>query len=130
MLSESSLVCWKCGASLEALSLPLRRLEVCPECDSELHVCRMCRFYDPNSIDQCTQEDAEEVREKERANFCDYYKPRPGAYQSRDTSQSDAAKDKLDALFGDSPSDKQRTVESPSSSRQELDDLFKSDSEK
>ncbi|MDJ0958368.1 MAG: hypothetical protein QNI91_15985 [Arenicellales bacterium] len=130
MLSESSLVCWKCGASLETLSLPLRRLDVCPECDSELHVCRMCRFFDPNSIDQCTQEDAEEVREKERANFCDYYKPQPGAYQSRDTSQSDAAKDKLNALFGDSSGDGSQSTESSSSPRQELEDLFKPNSEK
>ena len=90
----------------------------------------MCRFYDPNSIDQCTQEDAEEVREKERANFCDYYKPRPGAYQTSDTSQSDAARDELNALFGDSRGDKSPTAESSGSTRQELDDLFKPDSEK
>ena len=126
MPNEQGLICWKCGALLEELSLPLRRLEVCPECDSELHVCRMCRYYDPNSIDQCTQEDAEEVREKERANFCDYYKPRSGAYQVRDTSQAGAAKDKLNDLFGGSSGEKSRTVESSGSSRQQLEDLFKS----
>lgn len=129
-MSETGLVCWKCGASLAALSMPFRRLEVCPECDSELHVCRMCTFYDPNSIDQCTQEDAEEVREKERANFCDYYKPRTSAYLARDTSQSDAAKNKLDALFGDSSGDEPQSPESSSSNRQQLEDLFKSDGEK
>ena len=32
------LVCWKCGASLAALTLPLRRLEECPACHAELHV--------------------------------------------------------------------------------------------
>ena len=130
MSSETVLVCWKCGASLAALSMPFRRLEVCPECDSELHVCRMCMFYDPKSIDQCTQEDTEEVREKERANFCDYYKPRTGAYLVRYTSQADTAKDKLNALFGDSPGDGSQSTESSSSARQELDDLFKSDGEK
>ena len=127
MPSEQGLVCWKCGASLETLSLPMRRLEVCPECDSELHVCRMCRFYDPNSIDQCSEEGAEEVREKERANFCDYYKPRPGAYQVRDTSQADVAKDTLNILFGGSPGDEFQAAESPSSTKQQLEDLFKSD---
>lgn len=130
MSSETGLVCWKCGASLAALSIPLRRLEVCPECDSELHVCRMCMFYDPNSIDQCTQEDAEEVREKERANFCDYYKPRTGAYLVRDASQTDAAKDKLNALFGDSSGGGSQSTESSSSTSQQLEDLFKSDNEK
>ena len=126
MLSETGLVCWKCGASLDALSLPLRRLEVCPECDSELHVCRMCRFYDPNISDQCTEDGAEEVREKERANFCDYYKPRHGAYQVRDTSGAHAAKHKLNALFGESQSEGSETSESATSPKQQLEDLFKS----
>jgi hypothetical protein len=30
-----SLVCWRCGASLSALSLPLRRLDVCKACNAE-----------------------------------------------------------------------------------------------
>ena len=41
-----SLVCWKCGASLAAPSLPLRRLDVCPACEAELHACKLCEFYD------------------------------------------------------------------------------------
>ncbi|TLZ22410.1 MAG: hypothetical protein E6K29_19320 [Gammaproteobacteria bacterium] len=40
------LVCWKCGAALAELSLPLRRLDECPRCHAELHVCRMCVDYD------------------------------------------------------------------------------------
>src|SRR5437764_1378590 len=31
------LVCWKCGAPLAELTLPLRRLEECPQCHAELH---------------------------------------------------------------------------------------------
>ena len=124
MPTETSLVCWKCGASLQALSLPLRRLEVCPECDSELHVCRMCLFYDPNVIDQCTEEGPEEVRDKERANFCDYYKPRPEAYQARDLSRSATAKDKLNDLFDQSSGGDLETDESPDAARKRLDDLF------
>src|SRR2546430_6917223 len=31
------LVCWKCGAPLAELTLPLRRLEECPQCRSEEH---------------------------------------------------------------------------------------------
>ncbi len=30
------LICWKCGVSLAELSLPLRRLDECPKCRSEL----------------------------------------------------------------------------------------------
>ena len=31
----------------------------------------------------CREPIAEEVKDKERANFCDYFKPRPGAYSAR-----------------------------------------------
>ena len=40
------IVCWKCGASLADLSLPFGRRDECRACRAELHVCRMCRFYD------------------------------------------------------------------------------------
>jgi hypothetical protein len=57
-----SLQCYRCGASLAALTLPLSRLDTCPECRSELHVCRMCEHFAPNRSPQCTTETAEEVR--------------------------------------------------------------------
>ena len=41
-----ALKCWKCGASLAELSLPLRRTDECRACRAELHVCLMCEFYD------------------------------------------------------------------------------------
>lgn len=123
MTNLPGLVCWNCGTSLQALSLPLRRLEVCPECDSELHVCRLCSFYDPNSIDQCTEEDAEEVRDKERANFCDYYKPRAGAYHARESAEASVARSELNALFGQPSQDS--ADQSADSSHQELKDLFR-----
>ena len=94
------LVCWKCGASLAALSLPLRRLDECPKCRAELHVCRMCVDYDTRVAKHCREPTAEEVREKDRANFCDHFKPRPGAYQARDASAADRARAELEKLFG------------------------------
>jgi hypothetical protein len=94
-------VCWKCGASLKTEPLPLSRRAVCAVCDAELHVCRLCQFYDPRVSDQCTEDRAEQVREKDRANFCDYFKPKPGAYVARDDTRAVAAKVRLDGLFGD-----------------------------
>ena len=66
-------VCWRCGHSLEELSMPPGRLDECPECRSQLHVCRMCAFFNPEVIRACREDDADEVMEKERANFCDYF---------------------------------------------------------
>ena len=93
------LVCWKCGASLAALTLPLRRLEECPKCRSELHVCRMCVDYDTRVAKHCREPIAEEVRDKTRANFCDFFKPRSGAYAAPNVAEVESARAALDKLF-------------------------------
>lgn len=103
---STDLVCWRCGASLAALTLPLRRAEECPACRSDLHVCRLCRHYDRTRPKQCREDDAEEVRDKERANFCDYFKPRAGAFDAAGAAAEQQAKDTLAALFGSKPAGK------------------------
>ena len=92
--------CWNCGASLAALSLPFGRREVCRACGAELHVCRLCVEYDPRVADQCREPTAEEVRDKEHANFCDHYRPKAGAYQPTAASAADQARLELEKLFG------------------------------
>ena len=89
------LVCWRCGTSLAALSLPLRRLEECPACRAELHVCRMCVSYDPRIAKKCREDDAEEVKSKDQANFCDFFRPRAGAFDSAAAAAEQKAKDHL-----------------------------------
>ena len=94
------LACYRCGASLEALSLPLTRRDQCPECSADLHVCRMCVHYDRNVARQCREDGAEDVTEKERPNFCEWFKPSSKAFDPARKSEADAAKAALDALFG------------------------------
>lgn len=81
------------------LSLPLRRREECPSCRAELHVCRMCEFWDPHVTRKCRQDDAEEIRAKEQANFCDYFRPRSGAFDQALASAGQRAREDLAALF-------------------------------
>lgn len=95
-----SLVCWKCGASLADFTLPLRRLEECRQCHAELHVCKLCEWYSISVAKHCRETVAEEVKDKERANFCDYFKPRPGAYVVANVDAASKAQAELDALFG------------------------------
>ena len=99
--------------------MPLSRLSVCLECEAELYACLMCRFHDPKLRDGCREERAEHVLEKERANFCEFFEPRAGAYQARDGGKAAAAKAELDALFG---GPKAETPADPA--RAELDKLF------
>lgn len=116
------LVCWKCGASLEQLSLPLRRLEECTACGAELHACRLCEFYDPGVAKACREPVAEEVKDKSRANFCDYFRPRAGAWDGTTPAQ-DAARAALESLFGDAPG--QAAGSSPEDeARARLEELF------
>ena len=49
------LICYRCGASLESLSLPLSRQDECPSCTVYVHVCRMCKYYDPQVPKQCRE---------------------------------------------------------------------------
>jgi len=100
MFTLPGLVCWKCGASLADLTLPLGRLEECRTCRAELHVCKMCEWYSLSVAKQCRETVAEEVKDKERANFCDYFKPRPDAYSTVETDAASKAKTDLDSLFG------------------------------
>jgi hypothetical protein len=93
------LVCWKCGASLEDLSLPLRRLDECRACGAALHACRLCEFFDPAVAKSCREPVAEEVRDKTRANFCDYFRPRAQAWTGEGRGQ-EQARSELEALFG------------------------------
>lgn len=92
--------CWKCGASLASLSLPFGRRDTCRACGADLHVCRLCRDYDRGVAHQCREPTAEEVRDKERANFCDHFSPRPGAYQPAQQDAAAAARAELEKLFG------------------------------
>ena len=97
---SNSAVCWQCGASLAELTLPLSRFDVCRQCRAELHVCKLCRFYDVAVAKHCREPIAEEVRDKQRANYCDYFVMRESAYHSPDKSAADQARAQLDALFG------------------------------
>ncbi|HLT91922.1 MAG TPA: hypothetical protein VKZ85_13375 [Woeseiaceae bacterium] len=92
--------CYRCGASLAALTLPLSRHDACPQCAASLHSCRMCRHYDPRVPKQCREDDAEEVMDKEVANFCEWFVPSPDAFDPGRSREAARARSELEALFG------------------------------
>ena len=96
-----SIACYRCGESLAAFSLPLSRQDQCPACSADLHVCKMCVHFDRHVPRQCREDGAEDVTEKERTNFCDWFKPSETAFDPARKSEADAAQDALAALFGD-----------------------------
>lgn len=100
METANLIVCWKCGAALTGVPMPLSRLSECLSCHVELHVCRMCEFYDPHKAESCAEERADPPKDKQRANFCEYFEPQKDAFQPADTSAADRARAELEKLFG------------------------------
>ena len=66
--------CQVCGAELELDYIG--REELCPRCGAYLHSCIQCEFYDPFAHNQCREPSAEFVADKEKGNFCTYFKPK------------------------------------------------------
>lgn len=94
--------CWKCGEPIEVASgEKVSRGDECARCGADVRCCRNCEFYNPSKHNQCTETQAEWVRDKEAANYCDYFRPRLN--NSRPTpaisSKAEDIKKKFDSLF-------------------------------
>jgi len=64
--------CTFCGAKLDLVGKVSRR-DTCPKCGRDLRCCKHCQHYDPRAYNECREVAAERIRDKERANFCDYF---------------------------------------------------------
>jgi hypothetical protein len=69
--------CWHCGAELTALDYG--RSDTCRKCGRDTRTCKGCEFYEAGAQNDCRENQAERVTEKERSNFCDYFRPKAGA---------------------------------------------------
>jgi len=109
---------------LQELLLPLPRHEECSHCRAQLHVCRMCLYFDTAAPQQCREPVADNVSDKQRANFCGYFQINPQAYA--DPSDQTADSRQLGALFGDENSGEASENSNPEGELgTELDQLFK-----
>lgn len=94
--------CYACGKELPE-KLEVHRTTECPSCGRDLHVCRNCSFYSPGSHWDCAETVPEGVADKERSNFCDYFRYRQGAGSAtaapREQARRDEARRKLGELF-------------------------------
>jgi hypothetical protein len=88
--------CHECGRELE-LKATVGRRDTCEACDAELHCCLMCRHYDAHAAKQCKEPQAEPPRDKDRANFCDFFDLGSGPREEADPAAD--AKAAFDRLF-------------------------------
>lgn len=89
--------CWSCGTAVVDEPTPLGREARCRVCGKDLHACRQCKFYDTSKGKRCAEPVADEVLDKERANFCGYFALNPSAHAGNDQAQ--AARAQLAAMF-------------------------------
>lgn len=130
-MAQEKLVCWKCGVTLDGVPMPIRRHSNCLSCYAELHCCRMCASYDTRLISRCSDERADSPENKESANFCEFFEPRPGAHDFSQDKSAEKAKAELAALFGEGEapeepeeSQEDKPLSEEEKARQELEKLF------
>jgi hypothetical protein len=87
--------CFRCNAVVEAREFFSRRDE-CFKCGADLHVCKNCAFYRPGRSNECDEPQAERVVEKDRSNYCDFFRFKE---ERESSSQKDDAKKAWDELF-------------------------------
>jgi len=93
-----SYTCFKCNASISvATNEQVGFKESCDKCTSDLHICRNCMFYDVSAYNSCRETSAERVVDKEKANYCDYFKFVEGSRSPG--AEADSTRKKLDDLF-------------------------------
>lgn len=88
--------CHKCKQELEA-ERDYGRQDTCPKCGFATRVCMNCMYYDPSRYNECSEPVADRVVDKEKANFCDYFKP--GARIQSGLSAQEQARKAAEALF-------------------------------
>jgi hypothetical protein len=92
-------VCALCGHALDD-ALEVFRATSCPSCDGDLKICLNCRFYKQGVHWDCLETIPEPVAEKDRANFCEYFRFRQGGGAGAPADKRNGARDDFRKLFG------------------------------
>lgn len=95
--------CGKCGKEFKDDFKPGRN-ESCPNCGRDLRICLNCQFYAPGRQHDCSEHIEEGVKEKDRGNFCDWFKMKhadsfEAIQQSDSERKKEEARRKLEQLF-------------------------------
>lgn len=94
--------CAKCGHNYTP---PVYRNSLCENCGSELKTCHNCQHFVPGAAYDCREPVSEPVLDKNRSNFCDWFKAADDAKSSpiasRKKNSSEAAKQAFSNLFSD-----------------------------
>ena len=65
--------CAFCGSKLEIVGNQVGRRDTCPSCERDVHSCRNCRHFDESVAKGCKEPFAEAPKNRDDANFCEYF---------------------------------------------------------
>ena len=95
--------CYQCERDVPVQGKVSSR-DSCPHCSADAHACLNCDFYDRNVHNQCREPQAEWTANKERNNYCEYFKPTAvagvGGSPKGGSPRQDKAKQAFEDLFG------------------------------
>ena len=96
--------CFKCGTTIELQKVSRR--DECPRCGVDLRVCLNCAFHAESKANACIEPQAEPVKEKDRANYCDFFRFKEGATAYprtgvSGTKQEDSGKAEAEKLWNE-----------------------------
>ena len=120
LMTKESWSCWHCGMVVWDQPLPLSTYAECRPCRAQLHCCRQCQHFNPRLRVDCDEPRAESHSEREKANFCDWFKLRREFVEPSEKAPSVDHQTELNTLFGANAG----VTETPSDSRTQLDNLF------
>jgi predicted RNA-binding Zn-ribbon protein involved in translation (DUF1610 family) len=92
-------VCHACGQGLDP-NLSIVRSSLCPACGRDLKVCLNCVFYSPTAHWECRESISERVAEKDKANFCDWFRFKDSTGAGPERPNDHKVKEDFFKLFG------------------------------
>ncbi len=92
--------CARCGGVLSS-TMEVFRTTACPDCGADLRTCLNCHFYQKGAHWDCRETISEAVRDKDKGNFCDWFRFRESSSSGRGGSKPGGnAKANFNKLFG------------------------------
>ena len=91
-------MCYFCRKELDIGEVRVGRDETCPHCRRDLRCCLNCALYDISS-GHCREPQSEEVWDRERSNFCEFFIFRDGEVDNKKADPVGRAKEEWEKLF-------------------------------
>ncbi len=96
----SEAICYKCQSPIDIkVGHKAHRSDVCDHCNTSIKCCKNCTHYLPSAYNECKENQAERVLEKEKANFCEFFTMRNSSLSNQESQIKLDQKAKLAALF-------------------------------